>query len=163
MVMRRSVPGPGTWSLPAPHSWADPARGMRDWLKITGNAPTNTSLILTLTVNNRSNNHTFIICCTLKQGHNLFADISVIHNSMFLFQIQTAADVVVVFIFCVMLLIHFIFISDILNKRIKQFKTWSFGLISAALCELNTWSVSRRTRYITAGCIIVVEKRKSNS
>ena len=128
VVMRRSVPGPGTWSLPAPHSWADPARGMRDWLKITGNAPTNTALILTLTVNNRSNNHTFIICCTLQQGHNLFADISGIHNSMFLFQIQTAAEVV--FIVCVMLLVHFIFISDILNKRIKQFRLGRLGLLA---------------------------------
>ena len=126
--MRRSVPGPGTWSLPAPHSWADPARGMRDWLKITGNTPTNTALILTLTVNNRSNNHTFIICCTLKQGHNLFADISVIHNSMFLFQIQTTADVV--FLFCVMFLIHFIFISDILKKRIEQFRLGHLGLLA---------------------------------
>ena len=128
VVMRRSVPGPGTWSLPAPHSWADPARGMRDWLKITGNTPTNTALILTLTVNNSSNNHTFIICCTLKQGHNLFADISVIHNSMFLFQIQTTADVVL--IFCVIFLTHFIFISDILKKRIEQYRLGHLGLLA---------------------------------
>ena len=52
---------------------------------------------------------------------------------MFLFQIQTAAEVV--FIVCVMLLVHFIFISDILNKRIKQFRLGRLGLLdSTAAC-----------------------------